>query len=301
VKKIISVGILALLLAAAISFSCPGRAQSNDESFQQAVTDYQNSPSVDGADKVIKLAVAMEKLPPVPEEARKHFIKGGVLFKEAKSPADFTQALDEFKQAVQIAPWWAEARLNLALACESASEYASAIENLKLYLLFKLPDAEARVVQDKIYALEAKQEKAAKNKELVAKNEAEEKKAQQEDAEAKKAREQEEFLKKINGARYVCHYPGPVEDIDFTIDVLGDTLTGGQCKTRSTDPSETKVGIWEKSADNYKIDGRSLQCYMWGNVMQDITGIITDDGSTITIITKTSGGGEFRLIYKRMR
>ena len=263
-------------------------AQSSDVVFQQAVVDYQKSPSADGADKIIKLAVAMDKLPPAPEEARKHFVKGAALFKEAKSPADFSQVLDEFKQAVRIAPWWPEARYNFALACESAGEYASAIENLKLYLLFKLPDAEARVIQDKIYVLEAKQEKT-------------EKESSPEAVATKNAREQEEFLKRINGARYVCHYPGPVEDIDFTIDVLGDAFTGGQVKTRSTDPSETKVGIWEKTADNYKIDGRSLQCFMQGNVVQGQEGIITDDGSTITIITRASSGGESRLIYKRER
>jgi len=283
--------ILAVLFVVGVvmfAFTPQSPAQSTNADFQQAVTEYQKSPSADGAGKVIKLAVAMDKLPSVPEEARKHFVKGAALFKEAKSPADFTQVLDEFKEAARLAPGWPEARYNFALACESAGEYPSAMANLKLYQLFKLPDAEARSVQDKIYVLEAKTEKTAKESspEAVA---------------AKNAREQEEFLKRINGAQYVCHYPGPVEDIDFTIDVLGNTLTGGQVKTRSTDPSETKVGIWEKSADTYKIDGRALQCYMQGNVMQGITGIITDDGSTITIITRASNGYESRLIYKRER
>jgi len=35
---------------------------------------------------------------------------------------------------------------------------------VRLYLLFKLPDADSRAAQDKIYALEARQEKAAKTK-----------------------------------------------------------------------------------------------------------------------------------------
>ena len=274
-----------LFVASALIFAHmpEAMAQTTNADFQQAVADYQKSPSVDGADKVIKLAVAMGQLPAVPEEARKHFVKGAALFKDAKSLADFIQVRDEFAQAARLAPWWPDARYNLALALESSGDYPSAMANLKLYQLFKLPDAEARAVQDKIYGLEAKQEKAAKESspEAVA---------------IKKAREQEDFLKRINGARYVCHYPGPVEDIDFTIDVLGDTLTGGQVKTRSTDPSETKVGIWEKTADTYKIDGRSLQCFMQGNVVRGQTGIITDDGSTITIIT-----GESRLIYKRER
>jgi hypothetical protein len=45
-------------------------------------------------------------------------------------------------------------------------KYSCAIADLKLYHPFKLFDAEARTVQDKLYALETKQKKAAKNKEL---------------------------------------------------------------------------------------------------------------------------------------
>ncbi len=111
------------------------------------------------------MAAAMDQLPPIPEEARRHFVRGTALFKDAKSPDDYKQVVDEFTQAARLAPWWPDARYNYALALEAAGHYDKAIAALKLYLLFKLPEADARASQDKIYILEAKKEKAAKAKE----------------------------------------------------------------------------------------------------------------------------------------
>jgi hypothetical protein len=100
--------------------------------------------------------------PLVPEEARKHFVMGTTFFKDAKTADDFLQIEGEFKQATDLAPQWPEARYNLALAKEAAGDYSGAMADLKLYQQFKLSDSEARTVQDKIYALEAKAGLAAK-------------------------------------------------------------------------------------------------------------------------------------------
>ena len=85
---------------------------------------------------------------PIPEEARKHFVMGETIFKEAKSADNFSQAAAEFAQAVSLAPQFPQARYNLALAKESAGDYAGAMADLKTYQQFKLSDAEARSVQD---------------------------------------------------------------------------------------------------------------------------------------------------------
>jgi hypothetical protein len=106
---------------------------------------------------------------PIPEEARKHFVMGATLFKDARTADEFSQAESEFKQATDLAPQWPEARLNLALTREAAGNYSGAMADLKLYQQFKLSDADARAVQDKLYALEAKQKKAALDKEKTAK------------------------------------------------------------------------------------------------------------------------------------
>lgn len=111
------------------------KAQTTNADFQQAVTAYQQSPSAATAEKVIKLAVAMDQLPPIPEEARENFVMGQTMFKEAKTPEDFKTASVKFLNASRIAPWWPEARYNLALAKEAAGSYDSAIESMKLYKL----------------------------------------------------------------------------------------------------------------------------------------------------------------------
>ncbi len=98
--------------------------------------------------------------PAIPEEARKHFVMGGTMFKEAKGAEDFTLAAKQFTQAADLVPQWPEARYNLALAEEAAGDYTGALADLKRYQAFKLTDAEARTVQDKIYAVEAKQQMA---------------------------------------------------------------------------------------------------------------------------------------------
>jgi tetratricopeptide (TPR) repeat protein len=98
--------------------------------------------------------------PTIPEEARRHFVIGATLFKDAKTNEDFAMVQSEFKQAVDLAPQWPEARYNLALSKDAAGDYAGAMADLKTYLQFQLPDAEARKAQDKIYVIEAKQKKA---------------------------------------------------------------------------------------------------------------------------------------------
>jgi len=164
--RTILLGVMLLSLFCAIVV--PARAQTANNNFQKAVTAYHMDAT---AEKVILMAAAMGQMPeipppqpppptPIPEEARRHFVRGTALFKDAKSPDDYKLVVDEFTQAANLAPWWPEARYNCALAWEAAGDYDKAIENLKLYLQFKLPDADARAAQDKIYALEAKQEKA---------------------------------------------------------------------------------------------------------------------------------------------
>ncbi len=185
-------------------------AQTPNANFQQAVAVYLQSPSDASAEKVIKLAAAMDQLPPIPEEARRHFVRGTTLFKDAKSPDDYKQVDDELLQAVHLAPWWPDARYNWALAQEAAGDYASAISNVKLYLLFKLSEADARAAQDKIYVIEAKQEKAAKVKTEPVSQPAT---AQQENS-------LDALLRSINGRRYAHKLQGDTVVFDVRNDIL---------------------------------------------------------------------------------
>ncbi len=144
--------------------------QQQMQQFQQAVATYRQSPSDDTAGKVIQMAAAMNQMPPISEEARQHFVRGTTLFKDAKTQGDYKQVVDELIQAVHLAPWWPEARYDYALAVEAWGDFDGAIDNMKLYLLFKLSDADARAAQDKIYEIDAKEELQRKHEEeMVAK------------------------------------------------------------------------------------------------------------------------------------
>jgi tetratricopeptide (TPR) repeat protein len=106
--------------------------------------------------------------PPISDEARKHFVAGTDLAKGAKTAADLSRVVSEFKQAVELAPQLPQARYNLARAREAAGDYSGAIADLKRYQQFKLSDSESRMVQDKIYALEGKTKKQAGEQQVVA-------------------------------------------------------------------------------------------------------------------------------------
>ncbi len=101
----------------------------------------------------------------IPEEARRHFVMGTTLFKDAKTQSDFSTAVNEFKQATDLAPQWPDPLYNLALAKEATGDFAGAISDLKSYRKFIHTDVELRSVQDKIYALEAKAKKVISKQE----------------------------------------------------------------------------------------------------------------------------------------
>ena len=157
---------------------------------------------------------------PIPEEARKHFVMGATFFKDARTADDYAQVESEFKQAAGLAPQWPDARYNLALAREAAGDYAGAIADLKLYLQFKLSDADARTAQDKIYALEAKSEETAKKQADV-----DEQTAAAQRAQAAQAASDEALIRSLDGAVFVKHNGDAYQRNDLEVHINGGTAT----------------------------------------------------------------------------
>jgi len=151
------------LMLSTLSVIVPlSKAQSLPETLDQYVSDLKKNPNDNALhEKIIKLAQTMSPAPAIPEEARKHYVKGLALFKDAKTPDDQVQVIDEFKQAIFNAPWWQAAYYNLYYTYKTFGKYTEAIAELKLYQLFKLSNAEVRSLQDTIYVLEARAEKEA--------------------------------------------------------------------------------------------------------------------------------------------
>jgi hypothetical protein len=143
--------------------------------------------------------------PPIPEEARKHFVMGTALFKDAKTPDDYSQVIGEFKQAATLAPQWPDPRYDLAVAEEAAGDFSSAEADLKIYQKFKLSAEDARAAQDKIYVLEAKQQKQYAADRANALEVARQKKAAADAADAKAAAKEKvhqdmlQFIQRLQG------------------------------------------------------------------------------------------------------
>jgi hypothetical protein len=288
-NRISAMPLFGLLLCAA---ALPAPAQPTNVDLQQAVAAYQQAPTIDAYEKVIRMAAAMDQLPAVPTEARKHFVMGATMFKDAKSQDDFRQASAEFSQAVRLAPWWPDALYNLAQSAGASGDYASAIADLKWYQMFKLSEAEIQAAQEKSWGFEAKQkmaeqekaqaaQEAARARELAAQKAAEDQRAQQEAAAAKQAREQEEFLRKIDGARYSCTYNGsddgiPIVNIAY-LDIRGDTVRW--TRERIQGPGAGHVDDLSNGLV-FRIYGREIRLISKnGSVL--FTGVISADGNTI--------------------
>jgi tetratricopeptide (TPR) repeat protein len=131
-------------------------AQSPREQLQLLVEQLRANPNDNALrGRIIKQAQEITPAPAIPEEAREPFIMGTTVLKKASGPAGASKAVELFTQALTVAPWFADAYYNRSLAHETAGQFESAIDDLKLYLAFTLTDAERREAQDKIYSLKA--------------------------------------------------------------------------------------------------------------------------------------------------
>jgi tetratricopeptide (TPR) repeat protein len=215
-KTLITAYLFSIGAALALTSTLVGQTNNPPDTLQQLVADLQQNPSdLTLREKIIKLTLTLDPAPAIPEEARRHYVIAKTLFNDAMKTEDFGEAVAEFKSALLIAPWWPEANGELGLALKASERYDEAIAALKLYLAAKPGDDKARAIQDEIYILEAKRIKAAKKKkkesEGIVSAEAKAKESSPETIAAKKAKTDADWLKKLDGARYVylVHLPPP--------------------------------------------------------------------------------------------
>jgi tetratricopeptide (TPR) repeat protein len=187
-----------LFFLAFLTLTASAEAQSPREQLAQLVEQLQKAPNDNALrEKIIKLAISIKPAPAIPEEAREPFVMGATVLKKASDPAGASKAVDLFTQALTIAPWFSEAYYNRALARETAGQFEPAMDDLKLYLEFKLTDTERREAQDKIYSLKADAQLASAKK-------SEEVKAAAAKAAANTPQALEAaLLQKVEGARFV--------------------------------------------------------------------------------------------------
>jgi tetratricopeptide (TPR) repeat protein len=89
-------------------------------------------------------------------EAERYFHRGLAAVEMARTPADYTAAVQELEKAKQLAPHWPDVYYNLGLLYEQMDRYAEAAENLQKYLEMNTATKDGRNVRQKIYQLEYK-------------------------------------------------------------------------------------------------------------------------------------------------
>jgi len=253
------------------------------ETLNQYISDLQNNPN-DYAlrERIIKLVQTMKPAPAIPEEARRHYVKGRALSEDAKQPSEFADAAGEFQKALLVAPWWGEAYLLMGIALEAAQRYDDATASLKLSMSANSSEELRRKTQDEIYKIEAKAERAAKKT-------VEDRQKQQEDAETKKAKEQEDWLKKLDGARYSYSFrDDDGSTITWALEIQGKTLiqtTNGFARGH--------WGEWGR----FEILGRE---FVQNQQLQKIEFRISE--TTITVTNENNNGGYRSVqVYRRER
>jgi tetratricopeptide (TPR) repeat protein len=182
---------ISLVLVLSVLFGAtPAQSQASQDLLRQYVADLQKNPSdYPLREKIIRHVQTMKPAPAIPEEARRQYIMGKTLFEDARNVKDFNDAIEKFRKALLIAPWWPEANRDLGMALQAAQQYDEAIRMLKLYIAGNPGEELTRRTQNEIYKIEARREKAVNESSPAA-------------ISAKKQKEYEAWLKKIDGRRY---------------------------------------------------------------------------------------------------
>jgi len=262
--------------------------QTPQQTFQQYVADLQGSPNDTALrGKIIALAQTMNPPPAIPEEAREHYVMAATFMESAKDATGFGRAVEQYKAALLVAPWWADAYGKLAIAQKAAAQFDDAIASLNLYLLTQ--PADARDAQDEIYKLKALKQAAADE----AQRRADEERARANSPEAIAARKQTEYdawLKSLDGVRYVRETP---LGYTSTIDIHGHYVEYGSINHSCTRCGGQPVGVWQSANLRFQIEGRQFVEHYPGGVT--CTSTIGDDE-----ITGSCSNGA-TAVYQRIR
>jgi tetratricopeptide (TPR) repeat protein len=158
--KTFSCAAVAIALVLAVSPVTEAAKKTNDEAAQLAqlkedVAELKKAPdNMELREKIIKQSQSMKKSPPVPEEYERLMSRGFAFLKLANDVDGFNKAISEFKAAIALAPWKADAYVNLADGQEKAGLFAEAIVNLKFAILAEPNAKDERELRNKIYELE---------------------------------------------------------------------------------------------------------------------------------------------------
>ena len=262
-------------------------AETPREQLRQMVEQLQQSPSDDAMrEKIIKLARTVK--PAVPEEAEKFEGRAQFAFKNAKSPADYLDAAKEYEKAIAAAPWVAGYYADLCTIYEKAEKYAEAKKSCEFFLASSPSVQDASDVRKRIAGLEFAIEKGASKK-----------------------NQEEGFLKKLDGARFVSYMRNDYKGGDHISsrklwEIRGNKAFNGFVVDASTFSSQwPPIGVIQWDPKGYIITGHQFvmprddqRCSDAMQFCFDETQIISEDGSKI-IERRTFGSTLGERIYMR--
>ncbi len=285
-KKICLIALLTLMLLFVLISAV--QAQPPQETLTQYLSDLQKNPNDTALrEKIIKHVQTMRPAPAIPREAERFMNRGAAAVKSAKDANDFKDAVAEFEKATLSAPWLANAYYNLGVAQDKAGLYTAAIRSLKLYVLAEPNAPDIRSVEKLIDEIEYKQEKAAKGFSPQAIAE-------------KKRQTEEEFIKKLNGVRYVSNWSTRTAVGVTTLDVRGSKIIQGIICHRGCEGGIYAGGGWHQQEET-TLNGREFNfsgnCVSGSQVVKRIfRSKISEDGYSVTSEDCTG-----TIIYRRER
>lgn len=94
----------------------------------------------------------------VPEEARRHMVRGLTAAEMAKSTDEYDSAVREFKEAARLAPYWPDPQHKLGLVLEKSGKFREAVASFKEYLRLAPGAPDAVSIKELVYKLEYKAE-----------------------------------------------------------------------------------------------------------------------------------------------
>ena len=199
------------------------------------------------------------------QDARRHMFRGQAAMEEAKNLTDYQDAVNEFKQAIEHAPGWADAWFNLGVAQEKAKDYGAAIKSFNKYIELNPNAVDRREVEGQIIKLEYKYErlnrkiKQGLHKKLALKN-----------SSKKEIATKDSYIKYVNGVVLDTYnnlewYAGPDKDTNWNEAKLwaeGLTIDGGGWRLPTKEELRT---IYQKGVNNHNITSifKTTGWYIW--------------------------------------
>jgi tetratricopeptide (TPR) repeat protein len=216
----------------------------------------------------------MRPAPVIPETAREHYVMAATFMEKAKDNRGYERAIEQYRQVLLAAPWWADAYKKQAITQKAAARYDDAIASLSLYILTQPTDA--RDAQDEIYKLKALKQSAALDKE----------ESSHPAVSAPKQNSFDDLLRKIDGRRYT---QAAGQGVISVLDVKSGVIVRGYIDNGRYHP-------WTGDAGRVEIKGRETTVpirdqpttFKVRSVSMDF--IISEDGDRIAARTHFSDG-----------